>query len=131
MSKELRKKAQKRVEAKMGFFIVGIVFACTAMILIMLSLYLPQIALWLMLPIPVMGMVLGILYINAFGFPITGTPSTSWREEAIKKEMKKLYQERKMSDTHTEELTAADRLELEELERLKEKWEWREEDIVD
>lgn len=131
MSEELRKKAEKRVEAKMGFFITGITFACTAVILIMLSLYLPQIAVWLLLPVPVMGMVLGILYVSIFGFPTSGNPSTAWREEAIKKEMKRLHQEKKAADPHEEELSEADRLELEELERLKEKWEWKEGDLVD
>ena len=75
MYEELRKKAEKKVEAKMGFFICGITFACTAVVLIMLSIYLPSIALWLLLPIPVMGMVLGILYILVFGLPTSEFPN--------------------------------------------------------
>lgn len=130
MHEELREQAEKKVNAKMAVFICGIVFAFTTLILVMLSFIMPSIAVWLLLPIPVMAMALAIIYFAVFGPPTSGSLSTEWREEEIKREMDKLYQEKKAS-SHREDLSETDRLELEELERLKVKWEWREEDLVD
>jgi hypothetical protein len=130
MHEKLREQAEKKVKDKIAVFVCGIVFGCTAIILIMLSIILPAVAIWLLIPIPVMAMVLGIIYVSVFGLPTSGAFSTQWREEEIKKEMTRLHLER-MPAPVREDLTEADRLELEELERLKEKWEWREEDLVD
>lgn len=119
MYEELHRKAKKKVEAKLAFFICGVTFVCTSVILVMLSIYLPAIAIWLLIPIPAMAMVLGILYISIFGLTASGDLSSSWREKEIEKEMVKLYHEKKA----TEELSDVDHLELKELERLTEKWE--------
>ena len=81
MYNELRKKAEKRVQAKMGFYVCAIVFTFTTAILLGLSFYIPAIVFWLMLPIPVFMMVLAILYLSAFGSPSTVTLSEDWKEE--------------------------------------------------
>ena len=129
MYKELRKKAKKKVEAKMAFYICAIVFFFVTMILLMLSSYLPSISFWLRLPIPIFIMVLGILYLSAFGFPTNGALSNEWQEEEIEREILRLYQRKKTQLPPMEELSETEILELEKLERLEEKY-YRGEDFV-
>ena len=129
MYKELRKKAKKKVEAKMAFFVCAIIFPCVAVLLLMLSFYLPAAGFWLRLPIPILIMVLGILYLSAFGLPTTGALSEDWQEKEIEKEMIKLYRQKKAEFPPQEQLSENEILELKELERLKKKWD-REEDYV-
>ena len=126
MYKELRKKAKKKVEAKMGFYICAIVFSFVTVVLLMLSFYLPSVGFWLRLPIPIFIMVLAILYLSAFGLPTNGTLSQDWQEEEIEKEMIKLYRQKKAQLPPKEELSETEVLELKELERLQKKWEWGE-----
>ena len=129
MYEDLRKKARKKVQTKLAFFICAIVFGFTTVILLMLSLYLPSVAFWLKLPIPIFVMVLGILYIAAFGLPTDGVLSDDWKEEAIEKEMVRLYKKKKSEFSSLEEYTDEDYLELKELEMLEEKWN-KDEDFV-
>ena len=126
MYEEMRKKAKKKVQAKMGFYICTIVFSFTTVLLLMLSIYLPSISFWLRLPIPVFIMVLGVLYLSAFGLPSTGALSEDWQEEEIEKEMIKIYRQKKSQLSTQEELSETEILELKELERLKKKWDWGE-----
>ena len=118
---ELRRKAKKKVEAKMAFYICAIVFSFTTVLLVLLSFYLPAVAFWLRLPIPIFIMVLGILYLAAFGLPTKGTLSENWREEEIAREMIRLYRQKKAELPPEEELTETERLELKELERLEQR----------
>jgi hypothetical protein len=129
MYKELRKKAQKKVQAKIVFYNCAVTFSLTTVLLLMLSYYLPSISFWLRLPIPVFMMVLGILYLAAFGFPFTGELSDDWKEEEIEKEMIKLYRQKKTQLPPLEELSETEISELKELERLQRKWD-RGEDFV-
>ena len=129
MYNELRKKAKKKVQAKVAFYICFIVFAFTSVVLVMLSLYLPSISFWLRLPIPIFIMVLAILYISAFGFPTSRTLSDDWQEDEIEKEMLKLYQKKKADLPPLEELSEEEMMELKELDLLEEKW-YREDDYV-
>lgn len=129
MYDEIRKKAEKKVKAKMAFYICIVVFAFTSGILMMLSFYLPAIAIWLRLPIPVFIMVLGIMYLSIFGLPFTGTDGEDWQEEEVQKEMLKLYRQRKAQLPPLDELSDEEMLELRELEELEEKWD-RGEDFV-
>lgn len=132
MYKKLRKKAEKKVEAKMAFYTFAIIFSFISMILLIISFQLPAIRVWLMLPIPILLMVLAILYLDAFGYSTKGRLSEDWKEEEIEKEMLKLYQQRSASSIalSEEELSENDILELKELERLQEKWGYRNEDYV-
>ncbi|MBT8218723.1 MAG: 2TM domain-containing protein [Bacteroidia bacterium] len=126
MYEEVRKKAKKKVEAKVAFYMCAVIFSFTSVILLMLSFYLPGVAFWLRLPIPVFMMVLIILYLTAFGLPFSGTYSEDWREEEIEKEMIRLYRKKRAELPPLEELSESERLELKELERLREKWDWGE-----
>lgn len=126
---ELRKKAKKKVETKMAFYTCAIVFSFTTIVLLMLSFYLPGIGFWLRLPIPIFIMVLGILYLSAFGLPTTGALSEDWQEDEIEKEMIKLYRQKKAQLPPLEELSETEILELKELEHLLRKRD-RDEDYV-
>jgi len=129
MHEELHKKAKKKVEAKMSFYICCIVFFFVTIVLLMLGSYLPQIGFWLKLPIPIFIMVLIILYLYAFGLPNSGALSEEWQEQEIEKEMIRLYRRQKAQLPPLEELSETDRLDLKELERLREKEGW-DEDFV-
>jgi len=97
----------------------------------MLSFYLPWIAFWLRLPIPVFVMVLSVLYLFAFGLPFSGSSSKDWREEEIEKEMLRLFRRRKVELPPLEAMSDEEVLELRELENLERKWNWdRNEDFV-
>ena len=126
MYKEIREKAEKKVEAKKGFFICSIVFSFTAIVLIILSFLIPAARFWLLLPIPILGMVLGVLYISAFGWRSDGKLSEDWEEDEIEREMIKLYKKKRTELPPVEELSEKEVLELKKLERLKQKWEWGE-----
>jgi glucan phosphoethanolaminetransferase (alkaline phosphatase superfamily) len=128
MDEELRKKAKKKVDAKMSFYTTLIVFSFTVVILVILTFALPKVAFWLLLPIPALVMVLGVLYLNAFGYNLNKSYTADWKEEEIQKEMLRL----KMQDQpekQQEYPAATESLELKELERLEEKEGW-EEDLV-
>lgn len=124
MYEELHKKAKKKVETKMSFYICSIVFFFVTIVLLMLGSYLPQISFWLKLPIPLFIMVLIILYLYAFGLPSSGALSEEWQEEEIEKEMIRLYRQKKSQLPPPEELSETERLELKELERLREEGDW-------
>ena len=124
MYEEIRKKAEKKVKAKMAFYICAIVFSFTTVLLLMLSHYLPSISFWLRLPIPVFVMVLSILYLSAFGLPHSGEFSDDWKEEEIEREMIKLYRRKRTHLPPIEEMSEEEILELKELEQLKKKWDW-------
>ena len=119
MYKELRKKAEKKVQAKLDFYICVVVFSVITIILLMLGVYIPSISFWLKLPIPVFIMVLGVLYLTAFGLPSGKGLSDNWREEEIEKEMLRLYRQRKSEFPPLEELSETEKLELKELERIR------------
>jgi hypothetical protein len=130
MREEVRKQAEKKVEAKMSFYISSIVFFFVTIILLLLSTYLPGIRFWLLLPIPIFVMVLAILYLVSFGFPASVSSAEDWREAEIQKEMAKLRRQKAQPLTQTEEeLPAAESLELKELEHLRDKRNWNE-DLV-
>lgn len=129
MYKELRKKAEKKVQAKMAFYICAIVFSFTSVLLVMLSFALPAISFWLQLPIPVFIMVLGIMYLAIFGLPSSGTLSDNWKDEEIEREMIRLYRQEKGRLPAAEDDSEAHVLKLKELERLEQKRGW-DEDMV-
>ncbi|PHN02409.1 2TM domain-containing protein [Flavilitoribacter nigricans] len=126
MDQDLRKKAKKKVEAKMAFFICAIVFSFTTIILLMLSFYLPSVGFWLRLPIPAFVMVLAILYLSAFGLPNSGALSKEWQREEVEKEMIRLYRQKRADLPPLEEMSESEILELKEMEALHKKWDWSE-----
>jgi hypothetical protein len=130
MYEKLRERAKKKVEAKVAFYICCIVFTFVTIVLLMLTYFLPGIGKWLMLPIPIFIMVLCILYISAFGLPITGEGSEDWKEEEIERELLRLYRRKKAQLPPLEELSEEERLELKEIREIQKKWDYRDEDFV-
>ena len=126
--KSLREQAQKKVQAKLGFYTVLITFSFSSIVLLMLSFYLTDISFWLMLPIPFFVMVIGIMYISTFGYSTKDGPNTDWKEAEIEKEMRKLYQKQTEKHSDVEYASEEDQLELKALEQLKEKY--RTDDLV-
>lgn len=117
MYEELRQQAAKKVKAKKAFYALAVVFFFTSIILLILTFAIPSIRLWLLIPIPAFMLVLGITYISAFGIPGVNTSSDNWEEEALEKEMRRLYREKRASLPPLEEMSETEKLELKELER--------------
>jgi fatty acid desaturase len=127
MYDELERKAKKKVDDKVGFFVTAVVFGFISIILGVIWLATGG-SLWIMFPALILALILGIVYLSMFGLPYTGTFGREWQEEEIEREMMRMYYQRRKYLPPPEELSEDDRLELEELERLKEKWEYYEED---
>lgn len=129
MKKEdIQEKAKQKVEAKKGFYITTFIFACLSVILMVLAIALPipsNASLWLLFPILVFAMVTGIMYLSIFGIPGTRLLSADWEEEELNREMHRLYRQKGIRLREEADLTEEDRLELKELERLRHKWEER------
>jgi hypothetical protein len=124
MHEKLEKKARKKVEAKMGFYVVATIFASLSVILLVISFYASHPAsFWLRFPILIFGMVLAIIYVSVFGFPFSRVMSEEWKEEEYEKELYRLYRQKRLPPPPPEDLSEQDQLELKELERLKKKWE--------
>lgn len=123
MYDELRHKAQKKVDGKKGFYVTAVVFGLISLLLVVISLVVPAGGFWIRFPILIFAMVLGIIYVSVFGIPYTGILSHEWEEEEIEREMMKMYHHQRRYLPPPEDLNEEDKLELKELERLKEKWE--------
>ena len=122
MYEELEKKAKKKVETKMAFYILAFIFAAISVLLLVISFYIGGGAgFWIRLPIIVFGLLLAVMYAAIFGLP-SGILSEDWKAEEIEKEMARLYRENGGPMASEETLSEDDKLELKELERLKKKW---------
>lgn len=118
MEDDLRQEAEKKVNAKLTFYTTALVFGAAAIVLLILSVAIPSIAFWVLIPLPVLAMVLGVVYMNAFGFPGTNPNAEDWKEEEIEKEMRKLERRRGKTKPTDAEGYDTGGLELKELERM-------------
>lgn len=118
MDEDLRKQAEKKVKDKMIFYTTALVFAGTAVVLLIIMLAIPSIAFWLLIPFPALAMVLGVMYISAFGYPGTNAEADDWEEEEVEKEMEKLLLRQKRKRAAGESNPTTEQLELKELERV-------------
>ncbi|NNE26592.1 MAG: 2TM domain-containing protein [Saprospiraceae bacterium] len=120
MYNEIRRRAEEKVEAKKGFYITAIVFSFISIILIMIGMYIPSIAFWLRLPIPIFMMVLVIMYFAIFGLPSSGEFSDDWTEDEVIREMIRIYKkERSELPPPDDALWLDEDLELKEMEKEK------------
>ena len=96
MYEELRKKAEKKMKLKWDSLSIGITFACTAVVLIMLSIYLPSIIYGCCFPY---RLWYGIrhLYIPCFFIYLLPGHFQQSGERKKSKKMIKLYQGKKAS----------------------------------
>lgn len=125
---DIHKKAKKKVEAKKAFYITAFIFGGVSAILVTLSLIIRlefRVVIWLLFPMVIFAVVLLIMYFSIFGIPGTGLLSEDWEEEEMNREVFRLYREKGIQIPEEDALSEEDRLELKELERLKEKWERR------
>lgn len=130
---QIKEKAKKKVEAKKGFYVVAFIFGAVSAILIVINLILlfnyrpsdPSIHIWLLFPILIFVLVLAGLYFSIFGIPGSKTLSEAWEEEEMNREILRLYKQQGIELPPDQELSEEDQLELKEFERLKQKWEGR------
>lgn len=125
----IKEEVKKRVEAKKSFLVVSFIFASISVILVAINVILyfthspadPSVHVWLLFPILILALVLIGIYLSIFGMPGSGNLSAQWEEEALHQ----VYLEKGLKIPPDTELSEEDRLELKELERLKQKWEER------
>ncbi|MBT8190711.1 MAG: 2TM domain-containing protein [Bacteroidia bacterium] len=119
MSDDLRKKAEEKIQNKRGFAVVSTVFVSISIILYIISFNVdPYSAYWIRFPVLILGLILLIIYVGMFGFSIDSFRDAEWDEEEILREMARIrLEERKMKGLAAPEM---DKLELKELEKLKE-----------
>ena len=122
--KEIRRRAERKVRAKKGFYITGTVYLSVAVILFVLSLtFSLNTAFWVLFPIIPLAVALFIHYVAVFGFPGSEIGSRDWEVDEVDNELRRLYARGDYNIEEDEELSNNDKLELRELERLKQKWE--------
>lgn len=121
---DLRAKAKKAVDLKVLFYLLAAIFLAVSMILLVLSSFIEYPAsFWLRFPVLIFSSILGVMYLIIFGVPHFQFLTEQWREEEIEREVYKLDSNKRRMLPPPEELSETDRLELKELERLKQKWE--------
>ena len=123
MNKDIRKKAKKNVQNRQAFIIVASIFGGISIILWAISInFDPFVAYWIRFPIIIFSIITGIIYVSMFGFSLENFKNDDWMEEEIEKEMLKLYYKEKKALPPAEEMTLEEKLELKEIEKLKEKY---------
>ena len=114
---ELEEKRKKRKEIQ----IVGLVFTMVSIILFIVSTRVyGSAAFWIKFPIVILALTYGIVYSSEYGLPFTGGDD-DLSDEEIEREIVKIYRKsnlNKLSSNSTDE-----KLELKEMEELKEKYE--------
>ena len=128
MQNELRKKAEQKVKAKTTMFVLGIIFAFSALVLMILSFAIPSIAFWLWIAIGSLGLSWGFIYIMAVVLPFS-VLSKERHEEEVEMEYQRMQRNLQYRLPPAEDLSEEDKLELKELERLQKKWA-QEDDLV-
>lgn len=127
---KIQKAARKKVKAKKEFYIVAFIFGFISIIILAIMLFIrftydPPIGeyFWMLIPIGGFALALGIWYLSLFGIPgVQFTGDKDWEENQMKYELLKLYRKKGIPLPADPELTDEDRLELQELERLQQKW---------
>lgn len=119
MKDDLRKKAEEKIQNKRGFAVVATVFVSISIILYIISFNTsPDAAYWIRFPVLILGLVLLIIYVGMFGFSVDSFRDAHWDEEEILREMARMrLEERRKQGLPPPEL---DRMELKELEKIKE-----------
>lgn len=124
---EIQKSARKKVEAKKGFFVVSMIFGAIAVVLMVIAFginFESFVRFWILFPILIFALVLVIMYFSIFGIPGTYFLTDEWESEQLKLETNRMHRQQGVNfPQSTEKLSEEDRLELKELERLKQKWE--------
>ncbi|MGK0315708.1 MAG: hypothetical protein ACI86M_001940 [Saprospiraceae bacterium] len=125
MYEELREKAVIELERKRkkrkDIHLVGLVFTMVSIILFIISTRVyGSAAFWIKFPIIILALTYGIVYTSEYGLPFSGDDD-GLSDEEIEREIVEIYRKsnlNKLSSNATDE-----KLELKEIEELKEKYE--------
>ena len=128
------KKAKKKVKAKKEFYEHLSIYVVMSIFFIVLNM-LTSNRIWFIWPMLGWGIGVFFHYLDVFGIPGVGTMSKEWEEKAIQEELERMERETMNSKhygEHKEEpLHSRDKLELKDLDKMKEKQpRWNDEDLV-
>lgn len=116
--------AAKKVRSKKRFYrhLACFISAMFLMISINIFTYNWHTGFWSVFPFVTWGSMILLQYLLVFGFPVNGALSEEWEIQQVRKELNKL-ENSDMSRDEYDDLSMEERLELNELDRLKSKWE--------
>lgn len=123
MYEDLKEKAvnnlKKHKSKTRAVYTVGAIFTAICFLLFAISLnFNGPAAYWIKFPIIIFALIYAIIYFSAFGIPFLMEEEIS--DEEIEREMVKIYKLQSKSYSTEKEI---ERLELKEIESLKNKWE--------
>lgn len=125
MYEDIREKAVSELEEKRtrrkGIQVVGMTFAMVSIILFIISSrFYADTAFWIRFPIIILALTFGIIYTSEYGLPFTGEDD-ELSDEDIEREMVKIYRKSNLDQLSAN--STDERLELKEIEKLKERYE--------
>lgn len=120
MKKEIEEKVRKHIQKKRSFQVVSVVFGFVALLLFMVSTQEPvSERFWINFPSFILMGVLGIIYVGMFGVSTTAISDPYEEDDEIDRAVARIYQAKKEGLEPRLNLDETDRLELEELERIR------------
>lgn len=120
MKKEIEEKVRKHIQKKRSFQVVSVVFGFVALLLFLVSTQEPvSERFWINFPSFILMGVLGIIYVGMFGVSTTAISDPYEEDDEIDREVARIYQAKTERLEPRLNLDETDRLELEELERIR------------
>ncbi len=120
MKKEIEEKVRKHIQKKRSFQVVSVVFGFVALLLFLVSTQEPvSERFWINFPSFILMGVLGIIYVGMFGVSTTAISDPYEEDDEIDREVARIYQAKTEGLEPRLNLDETDRLELEELERIR------------
>ena len=120
MKKEIEEKVRKHLKKKRSFQVVSVVFGFVALLLFLVSTQEPvSERFWINFPSFILMGVLGIIYVGMFGVSTTAISDPYKEDDEIDREVARIYQAKTEGLEPRLNLDETDRLELEELERIR------------
>lgn len=120
MKKEIEEKVKKHLQKKRSFQVVSVVFGFVALLLFLVSTQEPvSERFWINFPSFILMGVLGIIYVGMFGVSTTAISDPYEEDDEIDREVARIYLAKTEGLEPRLDLDQTDRLELEELERIR------------
>lgn len=120
MKKEIEEKVRKHIQKKRSFQVVSVVFGFVALLLFLVSTQEPvSERFWINFPSFILMGVLGIIYVGMFGVSTTAISDPYEEDDEIDRAVARIYQAKTEGLEPRLNLDETDRLELEELERIR------------
>ncbi|MDA9773960.1 2TM domain-containing protein [Saprospiraceae bacterium] len=128
MKEQLTAMAKSNLKKIRGFQIVATIFGSISVILFFIGLtFHPGARFWVNFPTLVFLMVMAIMYVSMFGFKTMRESALERDDEDLEREIARLYVDSTEGLELREDIDMEDRLELLELERIKERVKIRQE----